>query len=410
MLKEVNNNSSEVVECLKRELQLLGSHFSENLVFNHEENELAINLASRKVQEKLVLKVSLKSMPLLSDYDISSNKSCQIEAKLRQDAINPDAAPIMALMCDLYNATNKLEQWDRTYPLLTLKDHTQLIDTLFSFRSQGQKVSSLKNLLDKKQFDDLLLESFLGSREFTYKQDALASAGIETPNNAEKGLLAIIDFLNHKMGESNYVINRQTGCMEIYANEVDESGELYVQYGFMDALQAFLTYGFVDTKSPILYSGKMQFKLKSGLNFVVLGMSGGLTRTVALPKELQHLHNYLPPGIKRDGNNVVVNELVIPSGDNLMNLRQALVTILRQCDAEGIYADESNLRAEMFHIEQQVLQLNIQYWKQFGSQVEATVKADNEFNETTERDLNTLVNVSVEHCLSYAKAMGYEVS
>ncbi len=408
-IKYENKKTLKAIEILLKELLKQGAGFNPDIILNEFGGNLSIYQNIVSTSRVYSMSVPLACMPLLCDYDITLEPNLEISAKLKEGAINPSANPVMQLMVELYNGTNKLADWNTTYPLLTLTKHQNLIKYICAFRPQGQKLAAFLSLYEKGQHEELLLKSFIGSREFTYKKDAFAIAGIETPNDSEKGLLAIIDFLNHKMGESSYQINRQTGCMEIYGSNVDESGEVFVQYGFMDALQTYLTYGFVDVSAPILFSGKAQFKLKSGLNFVILGMSGGLQRTIPLPPKQQHLNNYLPPGIKRQGEHVVVNELVIPSGEQLSYLTESLAIIIQQCDVNNIYKNKKVLAAEIQHIELQVLNANIQFWQQFSGLTEKAIKSDKQFNKTAKNDLKLLVETCVRHCRSYAEQKGYKI-
>jgi hypothetical protein len=404
-----NDNTQKVIEALLEELLKQGAEFNSDIILNEFSGNLSISQKNTSTSNEYSISVPLICMPLLCDYDITLKPNLELSATLKENSRNIRAKSVLVLLLDLYNSTRKIEEWKKVYPLLTLKKHKELIEILFLHRPQAQKLTSYLSLYKSNLFEQLLLKSFLGSREFTYKKDALASAGIKTPNDSEKGLLAIIDFLNHKMGDSSYVINRATGCMEIHASNVDESGEIFVQYGFMDALQTFLTYAFVDVNAPIYFSGKIQFRLKSGLNFVILGMAGGLQRTVPLPLEQQHLNQYLPPGIKRQGEHIVVNELVIPSGEQLSYLSESLSVIIKQCDVDNIYKDESILESEIQHIEQQVLTLNIQFWQQFAGLVERAIKSDSQFNNTTAKDLQALIDTSITHCNSYAAHKGYKI-
>lgn len=396
-----------IIESFLKDLRKRGAFFNQGLCFREEAGALSISVESGRINGKALLNIPLSSMPLLCDFQFHLKPNLQLAVTIKNGALNSIAHQIMNHMVELYNKLNKLRAWNECFPFLTLKKSPAIFNILYSFRPQGQKLALYKDLYDKKVFDELLIMSFIGSREFTYKKDALASAGIETPNESEKGLLTIIDFLNHKMGDSSYNINRQTGCMEICAKNVDESGEVFVQYGFMDALQTYLTYGFVDVNSPILFSGKIQFKLKSGLNFVILGMSGGLQRTIPLPAKQSHLNKYLPPGIKRQGEHIVVNELVIPSGKQLSYLTESLSIIIKQCDVGNVYKDPKVLASEVQHIEQQIIASNTQFWQQFSVLVENAIKSDKKFNKTTASDLRNLVDCCVKHCQSYATSKGY---
>jgi len=406
-IDSTNEKVAIVIDDLLAELLDMGAIIHPSIYIKESSGELSISCQKNIKNTGALLTVPLTCMPLLVDFEFTLKPHYKIASTMKKGALNPNAEQIMNLMVLLYNYTDKLKAWNDSYPLLTLKKHNELLNAIYSFRPQGKKLSAFKKLFDQNKYDELLLHSFIGSREFTYKQEALASANIHTVNQSEKGLLSIIDFLNHQMGDSEYKINRQTGCMEICANAENETGEIFVQYSFMDAVQTYLTYGFVDNNAHILYSGRLQFTLLSGLNFVVLSLSGGLKRTVALPSVYKHLHNYLPAGIKRDGNNVVVSDLVIPKTINISYFSESLAVILTQCDQEGFYKDTDTLAREIEHIERQVLAVNIDFWQKFLVTFEKSQRKNNSFNKTTGSDLRLLVENCCSHCQGYSKVKGY---
>jgi len=404
------DKAKSIVDSLLSLMEEAGGTCHDNITFDIVDGNLSINSNALAQPNELLLNIPLTCMPLLRDYKFSLKRDHELVATLTTNAINPNANEVMQLMVALYNSANKLKQWRNVFPFIALKNNREIVNKLFAFRPQGQKLTSFKEALDHEMLDELLISSFLGSREFTYKSDALNSAGVKTSNSSEKGLLAVIDFLNHRMGNSGYQINRNTGCMEIKASKDNQLGEIFVQYGFMDALQTYLTYGFVDVCAPIYYSGRMQFKLLSGANFVVMSMSGSIQSTIPLSAKLSHLKNYMPAGIKRDGINIVVSDLVVPDKSNKGHLKECLEVVLKQCDREGIYKKPANLKIEIKHIETQLINRNILFWNNFKVYIESIELSLISNNEQVKNDLLLLSDTCTKICKNYASLHNISVA
>ena len=382
-----NKNVADLTAKLIKRLLSMGAKFNPSLLFEEQGGNLSIH--SSQKENQIHLQVPIKCMPLLVDYDLSIAINGLIDLKVKEKVLNPAAIPVMELMIELFNATNKLKEWQLVFPFFVFKHFPDIINDLFRFRPQTRKLERFLNYYQHGNSDKLLIESFIGSREFTYLKQHLACTNIHTENNSEKGLLAIIDFLNHKVGDGSYVVNTQTKAMEIVGTPDKDSNELCVQYGILDPFLTYFIYGFVDTKAPFIYSGKCEIKLLSGDKLVVLSMSGAIKRSSSLPSEIDHLKNYLPPGIKKQGNIIIVSDLLFPQAEELSLFKEVVKQILVMSGHIDIYKAKKQINDEVVHIINEIAKKNIQFWQNLI----ATFKKLNIANE----DLLLLARHSIHH-------------
>jgi hypothetical protein len=356
-----DDNVINIAQQLVNYLVSLGAKFNKGITFI--ENSGVLSITSTAANNQIHLQIPLVCMPMLVDYEFSIDPNKKLQIKPKESLLNPKAAPVIDLMVQLFNATDKLANWEKSFPFFVYQDWPEIIEQLFSFRSPSNKLASFYDHFQKREWDVLLIESFIGSREFTYQQNHLKAANIKSSNNSEKGLLAIIDFLNHRVGDGGYIVNTQSRAMEIVGNPDKESKELFVQYGMFDPFLTYFIYGFVDTHAPFIYSGKCEIDLISGNKLVVLSMSGGIKRATPLPAALSHLKEYLPPGIKKQGNAIVVSDIIVPKIDNSMLLREVLEQILIMVGCESNYKSIADLENEITHIIKVLVEKNIQFWQ-----------------------------------------------
>lgn len=399
-----------IIRQLIEIMETMGAKFHQDIQFVVENGNLSIESCSKRLNAECHMSVPLTCMPLLTDYTLSINAKSELLVKSNNSMINETAAPIMQLLVELFNTTDKITTWENTFPFIALKNHGRILNSLLTFRPFDGKIAEYKKYFDKKQWQTLLLEGFFGAREFTYMNSSISSAGIQLKQRSEKGLLGIIDFLNHKMGDSGYQINPHTACMNIVTTPDKLSRELFVQYGVYDPLQTFLIYGFVDCNSPILYSGKMDIPLLSGDILSILSMSGKLSRSQPLSSELSHLSDYLPPGIKRQGKQIVVSDLIIPNVKSKKVLREVLKAILLQADNSNNYQDKKLLVKEVNHIEKELLVNNFNYWDNLEKTYLPAVLSDKELSQIAKTDLLQLSQVCRSHITNYSNAKRLSVN
>lgn len=351
-----------------------GAAFEKGLSFVEVEGNLSV--ISFSDVNRIHMKLPLSCMPLLADYQFDVTDNNLLHVTTQQKLLNPTAVPVMKLMVKLYNNTNKLVQWQNEYPFFVYDKHPELLKQLFDFRPQSKKLSRFYEYYSNNEYDKLLIESFIGSREFTYQERHLKAANIHSSNIAEKGLLAVIDFLNHRVGDGGYVVNTQTSSMEIVGTPNSGTNELLVQYGLLDPFLSYFVYGFVDTDAPFIYSGKCEVNLLSGYKLVVLSMSGGIKRSTPLPNDVSHLSELLPPGIKLQGDMLIISDFIFPRQEQALLLKEVVEQIFRISGLSANYNDYQQLSNEVAHVINQLLNVNIKFWGDLQHNV-SSLKVEN---------------------------------
>lgn len=394
-----DSQTSELIEKLIQQLVDQGGYFSPHLKFVSQQGDLSIQSYTEPQVEAKQMQVPLTCMPLLSDYSLSIEKGV-INCESKANPLNPKANEVMATMIALYNATDKINRWQTSYPLLVLKEHPELINFLLKGLSQNPKLSRYLAWFNEKKWDQLALSSFIGAREFKYKKERLNKANIVTENDSESGLLAIIDFLNHQHGGASYQIADDTNYMEINAAPDMESKELFVQYNLLEPLRTYLIYGYVDRQVPFIFSQECSLELSNGLKLHVKNLPGYAPKDVV--GEDLHLRHFLPASIKRRSNEITASHLVIPKGSAKNTLAQVLAAVLKKCDAEGFYTNELNLNQAVKELEQQLINNNVAYWKELRGLFIKDIESSYD-DELAIGELDTLITIYENTLSEYAK-------
>lgn len=346
-------------------LEKMGARFSSELFFIEKNGVLSIEYrGSEDSQASMILPLSC--MPMLSDFQFCIRDGELDVDKLNEKQLNPAAAPVLEHMLKLFKQTGKLKGWSESFAFVVLKDNIKPFELIEQFRPFTGKIASYYELTKTKQNEALLINSFLGSREFNYTKEHFAGSNVHFSQNSEKGLLAIIDFLNHKMGKNSYQIDINSNVMFIPAKQSET--ELFVQYGVFDPLQTLLIYGFVDQQTPFIYSGLFELELPSGELLCNLAYSGKAKRAGSLPKALLHLHEILPAGIQKQGNKVGVTDIIIPDASEKSLLFEVVEHILVTANPMR-YQNTASLKADTEKVLVSIIQVNLAFWQRFQQQV-----------------------------------------
>jgi tetratricopeptide (TPR) repeat protein len=239
----VGNNIELVglVNELLKQNELLGAKFHLNLRIIEVDGALCVkiyNQTSQTNKTQKLLDIPLKCMPLLSDFNFELDTKNNLVATPIKQPINPDAINIMLLLQKIYNSSHKIKHWQQIFPFIALQAFPQLLKKLAAGKPLNAKIQTFCQLLENKQYDELTLKSFLGSREFGYKQQVLKKGGIVSAKDGELGLLSVIDFLNHKTGSNKFISHN--GNISVSGLACQTTQELFVEYNHYDPLLTYL--------------------------------------------------------------------------------------------------------------------------------------------------------------------------
>ena len=338
--ERVVGGNSELVGLVNELLkynELLGAKFHPNLRIVETKGELCVKIYHQTNKTEKLLDIPAKCMPLLSDFNFELDAKDNLIATPIAQPTNPDGINTMLLLQKIYNSSDKISHWKNTFPFITLQEFPQFLKQLVAGKPQSSKIQSFCQLMEEKQFDELIIKSFLGSREFGYKQQELMKSGIVSTKESEIGLLSIIDFLNHKIGSNRYISHN--GRVSVSGLACQTTQELFVQYNHYDPLLTYLIYGFVDLDSPYVFSVPIELTLFNRDKLEVFGNTT-IIKDDMVPDDLKHLSVYLPEVCTQPDGIIQVDKIVIPNTSESHLLREVLTVMLNTINTQGIYANE----------------------------------------------------------------------
>ncbi len=395
-VKIIGENQA-VVSIIKRLLnysQKNGAYFHPCLKIIEQDGNLSIR-ASVDSKQKL-LSIPLKIMPLLTDFKLSL-VGRKLICRDKKNQINPTAAPVMKMLVEIYNHTNKFEMWAQSFPFTRLQQHEELLELIFMPYSLSTTIQRFAHLLRSGAQEQLILDSYLNSRTFNFDKEALRKAGIKTKEQNVDGLLGIIDFLNHRSGEDGFFHNSSTNDISLETLPDKETNEVFVQYNLEDPLKTLLIYGFVDLSSPWLFSVPVAIKLDTGRE-VAIYYNHSPAGADSLPEKIQHLARYLPNAIERKQNKVILNMLTLPEKGK----QKALKVMLSYClfGKSDLKISDFQLK-EVLQLQDVLIQANMDFWRKLKELIRQATEQDENPNDYIFTELDKLAEFGIEHIESY---------
>jgi hypothetical protein len=298
---------------------------------------------------------------MVADFNWSVHKSAG-HYGLVADPISADVDPlhcsVMEKMVDIYNRANKLSSWMAESPWFALQTEPAVLETLRSARANAHKIKKFTELLHDGKEEQLLIDSFLGSRVFNLAEKHRLAAGHSDADAGGQTILPVIDYCNHRFSAKGFSVkdNVEPPCMRVIGKPEVDTGEIYVRYNHIDAVDAYLSYGFVDTKSPYLGS-KPTTLLVEGSELSILGAGGVAKRT--LPPQLRDLRFFMPQIRRHEADNsLTLNRLLFPSVVAPRALQRVLAAILKSLGVERV-----KIGAAVAAAENQLIEENEGYWQ-----------------------------------------------
>lgn len=403
IVKGNNIKVVSIIEKLVTKLVSQGAYFHPEILLEENDNNLSVKIAKQQLSFQEYMSIPLACMPLTGDYEYKIDKNFQVTAKLKSHAVNPKASDIMALMLSLYNETDKLNTWRNNHPLLILFNYPSIAMKLISGKVFSSKIKRFSKIFEQRNYRELLWQTFLGAREFSFTREMLASVELKTEQTVERGLLTTIDFLNHKSGATGYSYDRDKSAIAVTGLPDPESKELFVQYNISDPFTTYLIYGFIDKSTPWVFSISSELFTRDGASILVLNDPVKQTRN--LKPEAKHLRNFLPGMMQSNGKNIVVSSLIIPELNNYRSLKEVLAFILIEHDVFGKYIEPEVLRSEVSYLEKQLIENNIKYWQELSEELERLKVQFSDFPEVAMSPISTLCCHYLDHIQIYKEKM-----
>ncbi|MDN4503146.1 hypothetical protein QX776_12090 [Alteromonadaceae bacterium BrNp21-10] len=387
----------DIVKKLVIALEKMGALFHSDLRIVECNDEISVRSARHTSKLQQFMAIPLRCMPLVNDYRFSVNEDGLLEVEAKKHMLNPEARHIMTLLTDMFNTSNKLAIWQKSYPLFNLAGFEIIVNKLLQAKTRRKLYAKYYYSEIESIPHDAIISTFFDSRTFTFDSPILRKIGVKTKTIKEKGFIPIIELANHKMGASGFQINNQHNSLEMQAKADEDNSEIFIQYNLIDPLSSFLTYGFVDQSATWVYSIPAVLKTMSGLTIEIQNETTAIDKN-EVPKHLTRLVNFLPAAVIRNNTVVYISKLVLK---NQHNFRQILTFVLNKIDIEGIYGNPINLEKEIRFLEKQILILNEKYWLTLKRLVQTQEKSSPKLPKIVENQLLELCEFYLSHIKRY---------
>ena len=259
---------------------------------------------------------------------------------------------IAEAMFEIYNLSGKIAQHRQTSPWSLIASHLDLLPYVTP-PSRDDFPFSAKDI---RSGDDpkVMLASFLHSRVLTHQPSDRAR-----PSSV---LVPITDFLNHHWRGAPYSYDRHGAVVMRRSAPLPGKGdECFASYGFHDAYDSWITYGFVDDDVPFVQSLPVTVDLSrvGTIRFGETPLARESDGTEPLPGDLEF---YAPRILGRNGNHLKVGAVVIPGPQAPRALRRALRALIGEL---GVPRQQH--RDLVRCAEEQILDANLTYYEELKS-------------------------------------------
>ncbi|MCB1725706.1 MAG: hypothetical protein H6959_07805 [Chromatiaceae bacterium] len=279
----------------------------------------------------------------------------EVDLALNDDRLQIESLPasmgevqrdMLECMIAIYNRGAKIASYREELPWLAFADAPELLELLHRGRAQAPKPSRLFELARTGALDTLALEGFMGSRILDYRDAAGAGAMVMMP---------FIDFFNHHVRAAPFARDGEALTVTA-AHPLAGSDECFVRYNALDALDAYLNYGFVDTSAGFVRSVPVRIDLP---DVGVIDIQARVAqRRKQLAAGLTDLGALLPRAQRAEDGSLSVSQLVIPGAAPELFHRAVGALVAQFVPAIG----PSELRAAVDTVVAEVMTANRAYY------------------------------------------------
>lgn len=286
-----------------------------------------------------------------------------IRVRRHGDGVGATQARALEHMLAVYNLTGKLAAHREASPWFALDGAPEVVDKLAAGRAGAPKVDAFHIDWRDGARDQLLLTTFLNTREFG------AKGGVGRAE-ATSVLMPFIDYVNHHFhapgfhggGEgADYTVSIRN------AKPVPGSDECFVSYSRLDTLDAYLIYNFPDDSGPHLRSVPLTIDCGDGKRIDVDARISG-SHPGKLPEKMRDLRALMPRVAMPETGLIQVGHLFVPGPNAPRALRRILSGLIRTLFPDiGDAAFQDKVRAA----EQAVLDANRRYYRELADVLSA---------------------------------------
>lgn len=330
-MAQIISDRDELKHSMRKLVALVhknGGWLDERLIIRHEHGGFSVHSKTNGTNGGWIIKLPPACLLPTDQFQLSLDGD-DIRIQSHASELSGKRLDLLEIMLELWNQTGKIAAQKQTAFWGISEGDPDLFRLLVAGRNTQFYGKLEGSLYSKDQHEQLLIKGFLMSRT-----SGLAS-GIASSERAQM-LMPIIELLNHHPLAPPYAYlssqnqQNQLAIKEFRASP--ETTECFVRYGYYDAYDLLLNYGYVERNAFFVRSIPMEISLP-GLGMMKIYTSTGQLSNKNLPPQIADLGVFLPQFfINRNAGTADVGYLLIPQDTAPHALRQVLGFIIYQLD------------------------------------------------------------------------------
>ncbi|BAV34060.1 hypothetical protein SCL_1762 [Sulfuricaulis limicola] len=356
---QIISDRSELKHSLRKLVTLVqknGGWLDERLIIRYERGGFSVHSKTNGANSNWIIKLPPACLLPTDQFQLSlAGDDIRVESHTSE--FSGGRLDLLEIMLELWNQTGKIAAQKKTAFWGISESDPDLFRRLAAGRNTQFYAKLEDSLYSKDQHERLLIKGFLMTRT-----SGLAS-NISSSERTQM-LMPIIELLNHHPLAPPYTYlfsqneKNQLAIKKFCA--LPQTTECFVRYGYYDAYDLLLNYGYIESNTFFIRSIPMEISLP-GLGTMKVYTSTGQMGHKNLPPQIADLGVFLPQFfINRDAGVADVGYLLIPQDTAPHALRRVLGFIIYQLDPK-LPAIKISEFVEM--AEKQVLAENTRFYR-----------------------------------------------
>jgi len=328
-----------------------GSFVHEDIVICSQNGSLTIEAPARVVEQQKLMMLPDEALLPLEKFELVLNGD-DICIESNTDFVSPVQVQLMEEMLALYNLNGKIAEHKRsaTHSLYHLDRE------LLAHVADEKLIASMAQWNDKNFY----IEAFMASRRLGRKLKG-------DPTKKQSVLMPLIDFFNHH--PQAYSFGDDDGRLMTRMFTTPETGrECFVRYGKLDDHHVFLSYGYPETKSPMVESHSMEIDVPGFGTIQIHKRPAAPHNLKNIPRQQKGLEPFLSPiAINEDRTRLTIGCVWIPPKGAPRALRRVLGMYFERMKSGMSFGQMSAFVDEAEH---QIIDNNCKYYSELKGKLE----------------------------------------
>lgn len=318
-----NTATEKALTKLVKTMQENGAWFHDDITLASENNGLRVELNGSCNPTEVIMRVPTNQLVPVAPLNMHMQGD--------DFAIKPDEKGITKLQVELgeiqveiFNLTGRPAFHRNECVWIRYRDNSELLEMLLKARtmvdSQKKRLKYTKRKEGCEDDGTFLCDTFWQSRVLGHRDGP--------DDSPRQKVMPFVDYLDHHHQGSPFITPQKKGQENTLRiqNQRPFMGNttLFACYGMYDALDTFITYGFIDTETPFVRAVPMDIPLDDKTYLKINSLTAAKAKT-ALNKHLKDVQKYSPIVNRDNEGNLLVSHLQI----NVLHAPNAMRRILR---------------------------------------------------------------------------------